>query len=258
VERFLTLDDYVNRYLVDIFEVVREHTGYSKISVLGYCVGGDLALMYAALYPLEVENLILMATPVDFQVPGLLNFWAREEYFDVDILVELFGNVPPEFMNPGFTLAMPLQTLVNRYIEFFQNLEDREYLATFFGFERWRIDGVPVAGETFRQFVKDCYQHNLLIKNKLTIGEKIVNLKNITMPILSYIAEFDEFIPPASSTALHGEGVVSSVDKTVVSSPTGHVPLSIGELAHSHYWHKIVAWLAARTSLRGSLKKPLS
>ena len=64
-----------------------------------------MSTMFTALQPDRVRNLILMATPIDFAGDdGLLNLWAREDYFDVDKLVDAFGNCPGELLQFVFQL----------------------------------------------------------------------------------------------------------------------------------------------------------
>src|SRR6516165_5909368 len=84
-DRHLTLDDYINGYLVNVMDFVRERTGSDRVNVLGYCMGGTMSVMFAALHPNRLKNLILLAAPIDFDTrDGLLNLWTRPENFDVD------------------------------------------------------------------------------------------------------------------------------------------------------------------------------
>ena len=76
-DRWLTLDDYINGYIDNCVDVVRERHGGDPINILGICQGGTFSLCYTALHPDKVKNLITMVTPVDFHVKeGLPNLWA--------------------------------------------------------------------------------------------------------------------------------------------------------------------------------------
>ncbi|MGC1929409.1 MAG: alpha/beta fold hydrolase [Candidatus Nitrosopolaris sp.] len=59
----LTVGHFVNRYLDKAIDFIRENTKSDKVSLFGYCWGGDLVLMYAALHPEKVKNVITLATP---------------------------------------------------------------------------------------------------------------------------------------------------------------------------------------------------
>jgi len=56
---------FVNRHMDSSVDLIREITKTEKISLFGYCWGGDLVLIYAALHPEKVKNVITIATPGD-------------------------------------------------------------------------------------------------------------------------------------------------------------------------------------------------
>jgi len=86
--------------------------------------------------------------------------------------------------------------------------------------EKWIFDSLTRAGETFRQFMKDCYQKNLLIKNKLVLKDKKVDLRNINMPLLNVMAQFDHLVP--NDASLPSMMPVSSTDKETLVSQQEH------------------------------------
>jgi polyhydroxyalkanoate synthase len=109
VDRYITLDDYVNWYIDDVVDIICQRHKMDSISILGYCMGGTLSVMYVATHPKKVRNFILMAAPLDFGSDmGLLKLWAQKGYYDPDKLVEVVGNVPGEFLNFGFLLLDPV------------------------------------------------------------------------------------------------------------------------------------------------------
>jgi polyhydroxyalkanoate synthase len=57
MDQHLTLDDYVNRYIDNCVDVVRERSGQDAINVLGYCMGGTMSVMYSALHGEKVNKL---------------------------------------------------------------------------------------------------------------------------------------------------------------------------------------------------------
>src|SRR5438445_10414081 len=65
-DRHLTLDDYINGYLANVMDYLRERTGVESLNILGYCMGGTMSAMFTALHPKRVSNLMLMAAPIDF------------------------------------------------------------------------------------------------------------------------------------------------------------------------------------------------
>src|SRR5581483_11878580 len=154
-DRHLTLDDYINGYMVNVMDHLRERTGVNQLSVLGYCMGGTMSAMFTALYPERVKNLILLAAPIDFAAnDGLLNVWTRPENFDVDKFVDAFGNCPAEFLQATFLLLRPVGNLLEKPINFFEHMHREAYLEDFLTTETWLNDNIPVPGEVYREFVK--------------------------------------------------------------------------------------------------------
>lgn len=82
-------------------DFIRDITKSDKVTLFGYCWGGDLALVYAALHPEKVKSLVTVATPGDFDLDNsLLSVWTKalkEEY-----LLDAFGNLPGAILNAAF------------------------------------------------------------------------------------------------------------------------------------------------------------
>jgi len=248
-DRWLTLDDYINGYINDCVDVVRRRHGLDQINLLGICQGGTFSLCYAALYPEKVKNLITMVAPVDFHVQdGLLNQWAgcssRTGNIDVDRLVDAFGNIPGEFMNFGFLMMKPFQLGIRKYVELIDILDNEQKLLNFLRMEQWIFDSPNQAGEAFRQFIKDFYQGNKLIKGQVQIGKKQVDLSKIRMPVLNVYAEEDHLVPPASSLAL--ERYIGTKDYTLRSFPVGHIGMYVSGKVQQNLPPTIANWLKER------------
>ncbi|MFZ3170160.1 MAG: class III poly(R)-hydroxyalkanoic acid synthase subunit PhaC [Candidatus Methanoperedens sp.] len=262
-DRYLTLDDYVNCYMNNSVDNIRERSGSDKITLLGVCQGGTFSVMYSALHPEKVKNLITLVAPVDFDTDkGILNLWAKG--LDVDKIVDYYGIVPGDFLNSGFLLLDPFRLMIDKYVGMFDriecnpqdiacNLRNEEIIKNFLRMEKWIFDSPDQAGETFRQFMKDCYQKNLLIKNEMELNGKKINLKNITMPLLNVMAEFDHLVPNNASKPL--SDAVSSTDKETLIFPTGHIGIFVGSKSQKEVCPKIAAWLKPRSFLNGSAKE---
>jgi polyhydroxyalkanoate synthase len=247
-DRWLTLEDYIDGYMNNCVDIVRERHALDQINLLGICQGGTFTLCYASFYPEKVKNLITMVAPVDFHVDGgvdcgLLNVWARN--MDVDLMVDTLGNIPGDFMNLGFLMLRPFQLNIGKYTDLIDMLDDEKRLMNFLRMEKWIFDSPDQAGEAYRQFMKDFYQGNKLIKGEVEIGGRPVDLRNVRMPILNLYAEQDHLVPPASSVAL-GE-YVGTEDYTVHSFPTGHIGMYVSGKVQRDLPPTIVEWLKERS-----------
>jgi polyhydroxyalkanoate synthase len=254
VDRYLNLDDYVNWYIDDVVDVIRRRHDLDSITIFGYCMGGTLSVMYTGIHPEKVRNFVLMAAPLDFEADqGLLKKWSRPEYFDADKLVEAVGNVPGEFLNFGFLLLDPINNLYSKYMKFTDKVDDDKFVSMFFRMEKWINDGIPLAGEAYREFIKKCYQQNLLVKNKFTLNGHKVKLDNIKMPLLSIVAQYDHLVPKESSMSFND--LVPSKDKKMIMFPTGHIGLSVSSATHAKMWPEVIKWLAKRSDIEDKSKK---
>jgi polyhydroxyalkanoate synthase len=242
----LTLDDYVNGYLLRVVDHVRERTGAEQVSILGYCMGGTMSAMFTAIHPDRVKNLMLLAAGIDFSPrDGLLNLWSRPEYFDVDKFVDAFGNCPAEFLQNSFLMLRPVQNLIEKPVNFFERLDDEDFVTDFLTMETWLNDNIPVPGEVYRSFIKHLYQQNLLVQNRMPVGPHIVNLRRITCPVLNIVAKADDLVPCAQSLPFND--LVASSDRKTIMLEAGHIGLAIGGKAQKEVWPPACDWLAERS-----------
>jgi polyhydroxyalkanoate synthase len=242
-DRFLTIDDHVNGYLDNIVDFIRRRHDIAKINLMGICMGGTFCVMYAALHPEKIKNLITTVTPTNFDTDkGLLHVWMKD--IDADRMIRTFGNIPGDLMNFGFLLLNPARLMIDKYVGFLENMDSRDFVENFVRMERWIFDSPDVPGETFRQFVEDCYQKNLLIRNQLMLGGKRVDLKKLTMPLLNFFGEYDHLVPPPACDRL--VEAVGSSDAENVCLETGHIGIYVSSKFQRQFAPRIARWLKER------------
>jgi len=240
-DRFLTIDDHVNGYMDDMVDFICEKRGIDQINLMGICMGGSFCVMYSALHPEKIKNLITTVTPTNFDTnEGLLHIWMRD--VNVDKIVEAHGNMPGDLMNFGFLLLNPARLMIDKYVGFVENMDNKNFVENFVRMEKWIFDSPDVPGETFRQFVKDCYQKNKLINSKLELGGRRVDLKNITMPLLNIYGQFDHLVPPGACNLLTSR--VGTQDVEDLRLMTGHIGIYVSSKSQSEFTPKIISWLA--------------
>jgi polyhydroxyalkanoate synthase len=242
-DRFLTIDDHVNGYMDNVVDFIRRRHNLSQINLMGICMGGTFSVIYAALHPEKIKNLVTTVTPTNFDTDqGLLHIWMKD--VDVDRMVDAFGNMPGDLMNFGFLLLNPARLMIDKYVGFFQNMDNKTFVENFVRMEKWIFDSPDVPGETFRQFVKDCYQKNLLIQNKMEVGGRRVDLKRINMPLLNFYGKYDHLVPPGACELLTSK--VGSRDTEDVCLDTGHIGIYVSSKCQREFAPKIARWLKER------------
>jgi len=242
-DRYLTMEDYINGYIDRCVDVICARHGVDKLNVLGICQGGAFSLCYASMHPEKVRNLVTMVTPVDFKTPdNMLSHWVQN--VDIDLLVDTQGNIPGEMLNWTFLNLKPYQLMAQKYLGVVDLMDDPKALKNFMRMEKWIFDSPDQAGETFRQFIKDFFQQNKLIKGEVQLGEHTVNLRRVTMPVLNVFAEQDHLVPPDASKAL--KKFVGTKDYTELSFPGGHIGIYVSGKAQKMVPPAIGEWLNAR------------
>jgi polyhydroxyalkanoate synthase len=258
-DRYLGIDDHVNGYMDSMIDVVCDREKVSKINLMGICMGGTFSVIYSALHPERIQNLITTVTPTHFDIDtGLLNLWMRKA--PVDQMVETFGNIPGDMLNLGFLLLNPARLMIDKYVGFIENAADKTFVENFVRMEKWIFDSPDIPGETFREFLKDCYQQNLLIQNKMVVGGQRVDLKKVTMPLLNIYGKYDHLVPPESCERL--TSAVGSKDTEDICLRTGHIGIYVSSKCQQEFAPKIAQWLGERdtpstpkaTVLRGKTK----
>ena len=243
-DRFLTLEDYIERFIGGAVDYLRKAHGLDAINLLGICQGGAFSLCYAALHPDRVRNLITMVTPVDFHTEdNMLSNWTRE--LDVDLFVDTLGNVPADMMNFTYLTLKPWRLFVQKYVGLVDILDDPKALEDFLRMEKWIFDSPDQAGEAFRQFIKQFYQGNGFVNGGITIGDEEVHLGLVDMPVLNIYAEHDHLVPPDASRAL--KGLVGSADYSELSFRGGHIGIYVSGRAQKEVPSAIHQWLAERS-----------
>jgi polyhydroxyalkanoate synthase len=240
-DRFLTIDDHVNGYMDDMVDFICEKHQIDQINLMGICMGGSFCVMYSALHPEKIKNLITTVTPTNFDTnEGLLHLWMRD--LNVDRLVDTYGNMPGDLMNFGFLLLNPARLMIDKYVGFAEHMDNKVFVENFVRMEKWIFDSPDVPGETFRQFIKDCYQQNKLINSLLELDGKRVDLKNVTMPLLNIYGQFDHLVPPGACNLLSSR--VGSRDVEDLCMKTGHIGIYVSSKSQSEFTPKIISWLA--------------
>ncbi len=244
-DRFLTIDDHVNGYINSAVDFIRAKHGIPKINLMGICMGGSFCAMYSALNPEKIKNLITTVTPTSFDTDkGLLHVWMKN--LNVDKMIKAFGNIPGDLMNLGFLLLNPARLMIDKYVGFAENMDNKDFVENFVRMERWIFDSPDVPGETFRQFIEDCYNKNLLIQSKMYLGGKRVDLKKLTMPLLNFYGKFDHLVPPEACEQFIG--ATGSKDVEDVCLDTGHIGIYVSSKFQKQFAPKIAQWLKERDS----------
>ena len=252
-DQFLSIDNYVDWFLDDCVEHIREASGVDGVTLLGICEGGTFSTLYAARHAEKVKNLILTITPIDFHADqehgdashGFINLWTRNlTDDDINKLIDAFGNLPGEIMASVFQLMSPVRTMTKYNLDLLDVVEDDKKLMNFLRMEKWLADRPHHPGAAAKQWLIDLYKENRLAKGTFELGGETVDLKQVTMPVLNVYALQDHIIPPPCSTALGP--LVGTKDYTELPLPGGHVGVYVSSKSQGIVGDTVFKWLIDR------------
>jgi polyhydroxyalkanoate synthase len=241
-DRFCDLAYYVDGLVRRCLRKVSALSGQSRINLVGYCLGGTLSLLYTALYPSSVARLVLLTTTVDGDVEGGIPWVAHK----MGLAGESSDNprlVPAAEVKSWFEMLAPgSNSVVGRINDLWDRLDDTpERLRDVRTMASWVDDVVPASGRLLANLYSQFGPgRNGLMRGTARVGDRMVDLAAVRMPVLSVSAEKDLIAPPAGVDAIRS--VVPHAE--VVRLPGGHVGMVAGRSA-SAVWKRTVEFLAA-------------
>ncbi|QZP07595.1 alpha/beta fold hydrolase [Caenibius sp. WL] len=244
-EAELGIEHYVLDFIAQCAEHIADETGERELTISGYCMGGTLAVLYAALAGAgRIANLLCFTTPIDFHHMHLFRAWADKAHFDVDQLVDALGIIPPELMLGAFDLMRPANRTAGM-MHLWANMWNDDFVKSYRMFDRWGAETLPMPGRYFRQIIKQLLWDNALLEGRMQVGGRHVDLSAITAPILSIVAEHDHVVAREAAAPLLN--MTGSQDCEEILSKGGHVSVVAGASAVRRLWPSIDEWLGKRS-----------
>ncbi len=217
---------------------VCRHARSPQAFVLGYCLGGTLSAMYAALRPERVAGLVALAAPVSFANGGRFREFTAPGVFDVERAVTADGLVPVEVMKPAFQLLDPMGNWT-KYLAVEAAASDPVQLARVLVRERWVEDNVPMAGAFAREFIGKGYQEDRLLAGTWVIRGERVDLRAVRAPV-HVVACRKDFITPVAAALPLAAAVGGPASSTVLD--TGHIGVVVGAEGPRTFYPLLDRW----------------
>ncbi len=235
-ERCFGFDAYIAR-LTKALAVANRFFARPPI-LLGYCMGGNLAMAAAVLSPRMVGGLVLLATPWDFHVDGQKErmvpvAMARQM---IDAAKRYFGTIPVDVMQMFFMGHNPFGA-AEKFRNFTKLDDDARYYFT--ALEDWLNDGVDLTVPLARQCLLEWYDRNDPAQGRWKVSGRIIDPARWTGRSLAVIPSVDRIVPPQSSMALARLLVGGACQRPEL----GHVGLMASRRAKDESWSFIGDWI---------------
>ncbi|MBI3891784.1 MAG: alpha/beta fold hydrolase [Candidatus Wallbacteria bacterium] len=245
----LDLDYYLEKVALRAVKRIRRAEGGRRLTLFGYCIGGTLTAMMAALHPEHYAGLVLLTAPLDFEDAGILSLWTNPKFFDPEKITSAFGSVPEKILHASFPYMKPKEHLArNRLL--FENILDEKYVRNFRSIERWSTDNVPFPGRVYHDFVKGCYQKNQLAKGEFRVGDRTVDLGRVSCPVLNIYAKNDHIVPCA--TAERSAQLLAGTKTWNHPYEASHITVTVAHPIRETVWKDTLDWLRTNTTRRSN------
>ena len=245
-ERRFTLTDYIAGRLESALDAVMAASG-RRPALLGYCMGGLLALALAQRRSKDLSGLALLATPWDFHTDsGAQGAQAAAAAAMLSPFLDFLGELPVDLIQALFAGLDP-QLVVRKFLAFSRMDPAHPKAAAFVALEDWLNDGVPLAAPVARECLDGWYGANTPAAGQWRVAGKVVDPARLDLPSLCIIPSADRIVPPASAAAL----CAAIPGAETLQPAAGHIGMVVGGRAESLVWQPLLTWLKARAATTG-------
>ncbi|NLW91300.1 MAG: alpha/beta fold hydrolase [Syntrophomonadaceae bacterium] len=245
-DRKLSYADLVFDYIANAARKVCQFSRCDEISIIGYCMGGTMAAMYASLSSLpRIKNMVYIASPIDFSEAGVSSVWFRDKDFKADKIVDTYQLIPSDFIDYGVKMLNPVNNFLGTYTRLWKMIDEDLPVQSWKLLNKWVNDNINFPGEAYRQWTKDIYSENKLINKQFQLRGMRVDLSTIEANTLALAGQNDHIVSSAQVEAVMD--VISSPDKKFIEYPVGHGGLVFGSIARHKVYPAIANWLKVRS-----------
>lgn len=256
-ESHLTLQDYALDWLPKAVAAVQTHSGQPQVSLLGYCMGGLLALMYtAAQGEAHVRNIITIASPINMHqmsgpvgrlyqmLSGPSGMVKRLTGHELSLLDAERFHIDGRVLSILFRLSQPKAT-VTSYLELVRHLADKQYVSRYMTMNEWFSHMPDYPGATIQEMVQRLGLANGMANGCFKVGQTVVDLAKIRCPLLAFAGANDAITSISSASAVLS--VVGSTDLSFEVVAGGHAGVFTGSGAVQTTWAIAADWLSLRS-----------
>ena len=234
----------IDKYLAEINLVVDDLR--TPVHLVGLCQGGWMSAMYASRFPGKVRSLVLAGAPIDTDAGnGPIKRMAHELPMSVyrDLVAAGGGRMRGEVMLAGWKNMHPGEQYLTKYIELYEHIADKSYIARTEHFERWFENTLDLPGRYYLQAIEELFKANRFAKGEfIGLGRKL-SLRDIVIPLYLLAGETDDITP--SEQLFEAARLVGTPHSAIVTrmTPGGHIGLFMGSKTLADAWPAIGHWM---------------
>ena len=246
-DRALGLEHWVDDVIPNAIEAVVRDSGRDEIQLVGWCLGGIMALLAAAArQDLPVRSVAMIASPFDFAEVRMMAPIRRLASLTGGALgttlYKMLGGAPAPLVSLGFR-ATALDRYVTKPLVLAQHMHDRDWLAHSQAVDEYMANMLAYPGRTFGQLYHQFFRVNEIAGGQVTLGDRQIDLANINVPVLAVGGQGD-VLAPVDAVHHIGSLLPGSPDVRLETAPGGHLGVLTGRSAVRSTWIFLDEFLA--------------
>jgi polyhydroxyalkanoate synthase len=259
----LGLIDYSYDMMKVALEKIRRHAGTRELSLMGWCLGGLLCLLYQGMVKDKgIRNIVTVASPIDLEtgqgvisqvasvaqaLDGPAQLVSNYSNLRLNTLDPARLSLPPAMTTIVFKMTDPVGS-VTTYLDLVTRLGDREFVESHSTTSDYLNNMLRYPGGVVKDMSGSVVTENQLARGRVTIGDRVAELDKIECSLLAFAGKNDSLVPPAVAARI--VDVVASEDTDFRVAPGGHMGVIIGSKAQDAVWAESAEWLASRSGAR--------
>jgi polyhydroxyalkanoate synthase subunit PhaC len=241
-DRSLGMEDYLRLGVRAALDAAAVIVPGAKIHAVGYCIGGTLLSIAAAVLAAEADqrlaSVTLLAAQQDFSEPGELSVFISPSQLDMlEAAMSRAGVLKSEQMGAAFSLLRSRDLLwapaVNTYLRGKRD-SPNDLMA-------WNADGTRMPCRMHAEYLRQLYLNNTLARGEFESGGRRVDLAAIRVPMFVVGTETDHVAPWQS--VYKARRLTRSPDYTFLLTSGGHNAGIVSGPMHPRRRHRVRTWL---------------
>lgn len=228
------LEDLVAGTLHRCVRKVLRLTRQKSLTMLGYCMGGTFATLYAGLFPNHIEKLILLTTPLGVDEGSLLAKVARS--VDWSAYQNASSLINGRELKHIFNMIRPAGA-IKKERDFWKHFDQEGFLEHFLPVEKWGNDTPDLPGKAFHEYLQLTFNEEAFKQGQIQLGSRVSDLTQINCPVISVAAQHDWIIPASAVDTC--KQVLPNAQHSSYILKGGHIGLVVGRQA-SQFWEWLI------------------
>lgn len=201
------------------------------VTLVGYCLGGTLALAAAALLGDKAAAVATIAAPWRFAGYGeearaaMASLWAQ-----VEPACRTMGVLPMEVLQTAFWRLDPQRTIAK--YEAFATADD-DAARLFVALEDWANAGAPLTYAAGAEMFDALLAQDRPGTGQWQVAGRTIEPHALTCPAVEFVSLTDRIVPAATAIDLRDRRDLGA----------GHVGMIVGGRAQAQLWDPLMAWL---------------